>query len=210
MDNLEYLNKISTESAAKSAKSQNDNSLLSPTIIKILIGAAAALVLIVILGAVLSGSSSRTTALYESFYLRLQNLSADNGPIATYARDLKSSNLRAASGTLKSSLTVTYQNFANLLPELNVDPANISEYVATSETDILADYKASLQNAKLNGLLDRTFAHSTTLQISLLIAIGSEILERNPPDNARAIIDKSVNDLQILHARFVELSNNSN
>jgi|GEM_PF-3578804 len=209
MDNLDYLNKISTESN-KSAKASNDDRLLSSAIIKILIGGAAALVLIIILGLVLGGTSSRTIALYESFHLRLQNLSADNGPIATYVRDVKSSQLRAITGTLRSTLSGASREFSAILPDLNVDPALISESVATSEADILAAYTNDLHNAKLNGLLDRTFASSTTLQISLLIAIGSEILERGPPDDARAIIEKTITDLQILHAQFVEVSNNSN
>jgi hypothetical protein len=207
MDNLEYLNKISTKSTNKP---QNNNRLLSPTMIKVIVGGAAALILIIVLGIIINSTNGKTSTLYETLYLRLQNLSADNGPLATYARDLKSSDLRAVTGTLKSSLTVTTNNFSRLLPDININLKNISEDTATSEANLISEYASSLQTAKLNGYLDRTFASSTTLQISLLLALQSEILEKTSNDAVKEILSQSSSDLTLLHARFVELSNNSN
>jgi hypothetical protein len=206
MDNAAYLKQIA---AQPNPKDNHDHRLLSPAMIKVLITGAAALVLVIILGIIINSSSGKITTLYESFYLRLQNLSANNGPVAIYAKDVRSSELRALAGTLRSSLYANYQNFSGILGDINIDPKKISETTSSSEADILSEYTSTLQNARLNGLLDRTFANSTTLQISYLIAIGSNILERNPPDQVQTIVNQAVTDLEILHTRFANYSNSS-
>ncbi|MCL1839840.1 hypothetical protein FWF89_02460 [Candidatus Saccharibacteria bacterium] len=203
MDNQDYLNQI----AAK--PTPNSKRFFSPFIIKIIIAAVAALALIITLGGVMSSINNHTTALYQSFYLRLHNLSSDTGPIATFSRYIKSSELRALAGTLKSSLNASSQNFTSVLAEMEISTTEINPDAAASDAAVIAEYTQTLQDARLNGLLDRTFANSTTLQISLLLAIGSEILERNPTDNARVVVDQIMSGLEILHTRFANYNNNS-
>lgn len=208
MDNIDYLNQISAQKTSTASTASSDR-LLSPGIIKLLIGAGIALVAIIIIGIALNSSGGKTNNLYQTFYLRVQNLSASSGPIATYSKNLKSSDLRAISGTLRTSLDATYSSLNSILGELRIDPEELNQSVVTSEASHLETYATDLQNAKLNGLLDRTYASSTTLQISLLLSLESEIYEKTSSAALQEIIEQSYSDLAILHDRFTELSNTS-
>jgi len=205
MDNLDYLNKIAAKPAPTTGKG-----FLSPTVVKLLVCAAAALALIIALGIIISAATARTTALYEGYYLRLEALSSESGPIATYARDLKSSELRALAGTLKNSLTVAKQNFSGVLPELKVDLAAISQTASDSEANALALYTEELHDAKLNGILDRTFASSTALQISLVLATATQVIDKTSSETVKSIIRESMDDLETLLDLFTEFNNKSN
>lgn len=206
MDNADYLQHIAkqTKSAQKSG-----GGLLSPTMIKLIAGGIIAFILIMVLGAVINGANSKTTALYEGLYLRLQNFSADNGPLAKYSKSLKSSDIRAAAGSLKNSLYATHQSLSGALSELKIDPAELNEETIAEENAVIEDYEFSLHNAKLNGLLDRTYVNSTLLQITLIYSMESEILEKTDSETIKEILVRSMTDLAILHEKFTELSNNS-
>jgi len=204
MDNLDYLAQIAAQTAPPQKKP-----VFSPFLIKILIGLTAALALVLILGIIVNSVNGKTTTLYQSFYLRIQGLSSESGSIATYARDVHSSELRALASTLKSTLSATTQNFTGILAELNISTTDIHPDVVAAEVGHLTNYITTLQDAKLNGILDRTFANSTTLQISLLLVQLSDMLQRNPSDSARIVIDQTKTNLELLHARFVQFNNSS-
>ena len=205
MDNETYLEHI----AAQAQPSSKAGKLLSPGIIKLIAGAVIALILIIVLGSVLSSANQKTITMYEKFYLRITNLSATNGPLATYGKELKSSDLRLLSSTLLSSLTVTARDLGGVLGDLKVDAAAISTEASTEAAGALATYTAALSDAKLNGLLDRTFATSTTLQISLLISMESEIAEKTDNTSLATIVAKSKADLQALLLEFEDYSNSN-
>ncbi|MDR3297797.1 MAG: hypothetical protein LBT19_00215 [Candidatus Nomurabacteria bacterium] len=202
MDNETYLKHIAAQSRPVSASSK----LLSPNVIKLIAGAVIALILIIVLGSVLSSANQKTIGLYERFYLRLQNFSKDNGPLVKYTNDLKSSDLRSLAGTLKTSLTVTARDVSSLLSTLKVDVANISAEASADEAIVLATYEGELLDAKMNGLLDRNFATATTLQISLLLSLESEIREKSDSVELATIIDKSRTDLEALRVQFKNYS----
>lgn len=205
MDNETYLNHIATQARPGVAA----NKLLSPGIIKLIAGAVIALILMIVLGSVLSAANQKTVSMYEKFYLRVSNLSSAGGPLVTYTRDLKSSDLRSLAGTLQSTLTVTERDLKNVLAELKVDSAAISAESTSAESGVLTTYASELSNAKLNGLLDRTFANATTLQISLLLSMESEIREKTSNTTLAGIVDKSTSDLNALLKQFQDYSNSN-
>lgn len=201
MDNQTYLNQI----AVKPTPNQGIGRFLSPAIIKLIIGAVIALIFIIILGSILNSANQKTIDLYASFNLRIQNLISSNGPLATYTKDLKSSDLRNLSGTLQSSLNSTAKELSGLLSSLGVDTSNISE-TAQSDANI-SSYTSELANAKLNGVLDRTFASSTSLQISILLSMESEIRAKTDNSSLASLVDRSSADLETLLTQFTDYSN---
>lgn len=206
MENTDYLNQIAAKPTPTSPVSGITN-IVSPKLIKLVAGAIIAFILMLVIGNILGSANSKTTALNESFYLRVQNLSAANSPLTAYARDLHSSDLRALTNTLKTSLLVTAQNLNLILSDLNIDPANIDEQVTLDENANIADLSLPLQSARLNGLLDRTFANSINLQVTLLISKGYEILDKNSTPAVQATLTKALADLDILSQRFTDLAN---
>jgi hypothetical protein len=177
--------------------------------IKIIAGAIIALVLIIVLGSVLNAANQRNITLHERLYLRLQNLSAEDGPLTTYGTILRSSDLRSLAGTLKTSLTVTARDLNGILADLRVDPAAISETATNEENTIRMTYEGELRDAQLNGILDRTFASSTALQISLLLSLQSDVRERTDNATLASILDRSTSDLNALLESFTQYSNTS-
>lgn len=205
MDNETYLEQI----AAQARPNKTPGKLLSPGIIKLIAGAIIALILIIVLGSVLSSANQKTITLYERYYLKVKNLSAANGPLASYGKELKSSDLRLLSSTLLTSLTGTARDLNGVLSDIKVDTANISPEATKEESTVFTGYTASLSDAKLNGLLDRTFATSTTLQISLLLSLESEISEKTDNNSLASIVSKSKADLQALLQQFEDYSNSN-
>ena len=201
MDNQTYLNQI----AVKQTTSRGIGNFFTPTMIKIIIGAVIALIFVIILGSILNSANQKTIDLYTAFHLRLQNLTAGNGPLSTYTKNLKSSDLRSLAGNLQTSLTSTSQEMSSLLSTLKVDTSNPSEQ-ATADSNI-SSYTSELADAKLNGVLDRTFASSTALQISILLSMESEIRAKTDNSSLANLMDRSSADLNKLLAQFTDYSN---
>lgn len=201
MDNQTYLNQI----AVKQTTSRGIGNFFTPTMIKIIIGAVIALIFVIILGSILNSANQKTIDLYTAFHLRLQNLTAGNGPLSTYTKNLKSSDLRSLAGNLQTSLTSTSQEMSSLLSTLKVDTSNPSEQ-ATADSNI-SSYTSELADAKLNGVLDRTFASSTALQISILLSMESEIRAKTDNSSLANLMDRSSADLNKLLAQFTNYSN---
>ena len=202
MDNEAYLKHIAAQT-----RPTPSNRLLSPTIIKLIAGALIALILIIALGIILNSANQRTITVFERYHLRLQNLSSDSGPLVTYGNTLKSSDLRSLSNTLKTSLTATSRDFSAVLADLNVDITVLSETATTEEAAVIASFEGELRDAQLNGILDRTFASSTILQISLLLSLQSEVREKSDNSALTSILDRSDNDLNTLLESFTNYSN---
>ena len=205
MDNETYLEHI----AVQARPSGKGGKILSPGIIKLIAGAVIALILMIVLGSVLSATNQKTITMYEKYYLRITNLAKPTGPLGTYGKELKSSDLRLLSSTLLSSLTVTARDLSGVLSDLKVDTSAISQEATTFDATALATYNASLSDAKLNGLLDRTFATSTTLQISLILSMELEIAEKTDNSTLATIVAKSRSDLEALLQQFEDYSNSN-
>lgn len=204
MDNQDYLDQIAVKPQSSMAAQ-----IFTPKLIKIISGAIIALVLIFVLGAIINGFGAKDKALYESYHLRLQNLSAENGPITTYAKSIKSSKLRSLAGTLRSSLFVTATNYSAITSNLKVDISAISDSAAETESANLIDYTNKLKDAKLNGLLDRSFATSTALQISEILSMESEIRNKTKDAAVLNIVDTSTENLKILYQELTDFANSN-
>lgn len=174
---------------------------------KLFIFGAAALILaiaIMIVGSILSsGKTSEKDSTY-ALKLHLDNTAA---VIKSYQSSVKSSTLRSNSASLYSILTNTSRDLDNYLTEKysfkekDADK-KISEQ-ATLEKDGL---ESELFNAKINGILDRIYAHKITYEISTLMNEESNLFKKSGNESLKNILNTSYQSLENLYKSFSEYS----
>lgn len=208
MDNLEYLQQIAKANRplppAQPVKSQTS------TLIKIIVGGIVAFIAVVILGIALGNMGAKTGDLAKQIYVRANNL---NTTVTTYNKSLKSSRLRSISTSLSGTLINTTGQLSTYLGSLKEGDKNAlipSESVLNSETELTNALNTSLNNAKLNGILDRTYAHQISLQVSLLLSLEAQLIARQPDQPLLSIIEQSYSSLSTIQTSLEEYSDPSN
>lgn len=207
MDNFAYLNQISQSTRpAKSPKRAGGISNLS--IIKIAAGGIVLFFLIMAFGLLLGNLNKKPTNLTKQLYTRTVNL---NTTIGTYGSSLKTSQLRAINASLSSVLTNTSKQLSDYLTADNdKDDALIpDDKTLEEETANNLALDTSLNNAKLNGLLDRTYDNQIGLQVSLLISMTSELIARNKDSELNNILTTFYSSLNAIHQNIESYSNPS-
>ena len=205
MDNQTYLNQISAKPLKAAAGSQNK--FLNHTMIKLIAGLLIAITLLIVVISTLGQSGARTKSLTETFYARMSLLSENKGPIVTYSKDLFSSDLRALTSNLRTNLVNLSRDLEHLLPDLGIDAKNISAKVTNDEAITIADLTATLETARLNSLLDRTFSSQMTLELAKLRAIQSELYERASNQAFRDLLQRAGTSLETLEIEFTNFTN---
>lgn len=209
MDNLEYLQQISKSNRPVAPAQPTSKSNLS-LIIKITIGGIISFVAILILGIALGNMGAKSSDLAKQIYIRSNNL---NSTITTYNRSLKSSRLRSISSSLSGTLVNTSNQLSNYLTSTSDDSKTAlvpSEAITTSETELIDNLNTTLNNAKLNGILDRIYEHQIASQVSLLLALESQLLGRSPDEPLLSIIQQSYASLSTIQTSLEEYDDPSN
>ena len=201
MDKQEYLNQIS-QNVAPTKKSLPN--FFSSKIFKFLLSAVALFVLIMILGAILSGNNNKTKNNAISLKLHLDNLSE---AISTYQPSLKSSDLRGYSASLASIVSETSKSLTTFLEEqYEYKEKNVEKSLINSETALYETLNNDLFSAKINGLLDRTYAHEMAYEISIITACESEIYRATKSTDLKEILQSSYDSLENLYDKFNDFS----
>lgn len=209
MDNFEYLNQIAQSTHPQKSKSSDSSSFLRGPIFKIAAGGIILFLLLMIIGGLIGNAKGKSSDLTKQLYVRSNNL---NSVIDTNSKSLKSSRLRALSLSLSSVLTNTTRDLSNYLtPEdgKSKDKKNAltpNEKLTTSENELLENLNTALTNARLNGILDRTYSNQITLQISLLMSLTTELYARTKDEKLQEILVNFYNNLQPIHQSFSEYS----
>lgn len=200
-DNMAYLQQISVSSRPPASGKRSLLDFFTPRNLIIVGVIAAALLFITFISNLLGGVSdlSRDTAIQSE--LRTTNLITT---INNYNSYLKSSTLRSMSNSLLNVLSETSRDLSPILLESYQyeDSEDAPSSVLETETANFATLNNTLETARLNALLDRTYTREFTLQIALLIAIESEASQRTSDTNLQNVLTTSINNLQILHNEF--------
>ncbi|MDO4611917.1 MAG: hypothetical protein Q4B29_00420 [Candidatus Saccharibacteria bacterium] len=201
MENLDYLNQISGD--VRPTKSGKPGFMSSP-FFKLGVGGLIALILILILGAILNAGSGGVKE--QSFWLELR-LSNTLEVVSTYQANVKSSDLRSSSASLYGILSNTERELNEYLAkkynytEKSVDKKMVEE--ATLEKDGLS---SELFEAKINGNLDRIYAHKMAYEISLISSKESSIYGSTKDEELKGILETSFNSLNNLYEKFNSFS----
>ena len=205
MENFEYLNQISKSN--RPIKRKSPASLKTGLIIKICAAGVVLFFLLMAIGAMISNLNTKTTDLTKQIYSRTTSL---NTVINTYNRDLKSSQLRAMTASLSAILTNASNQLSGYLTAKSKDKNALvlDEKTTASETKLINELNESLNNAKLNGVLDRYYDNQIGLQVSLLLSLTSQLLARTKDSDLIIILTNLHTSLETIHQSIESYSNN--
>lgn len=209
MDGQQYLDQISNANAPKKAKPANKRGILHNKFFIVGAIGVGVLLVIVILGAILSGGKDSEKSLSSKLFLHLDGTAA---AIQEYQNYVRSSNLRSNSASLYGVLSDT----SNGLGEYMLEKYNIKK---VKDTDKKLQEKAEktkealtneLFEAKINGILDRTFAHKMAYEISIIKAEETELSNKTNSEALKEVLNKSYESLTNLYDKFNDFSETKN
>lgn len=202
MDGQEYLNQISASN--RPVKSSNFSKILKSKYF--LIGAIAmiVLILIIIVGAALSSGKGNEK---DDGYSLLLHINNTGELVSTYQPDVKSSELRASSASLESILSETSKQLSEYLTaKYNIKVKDIKKNMV-DEANLQKDgLNSELFEAKINGILDRVFAHKMAYEIALISTEESKLIKTTRSDNLRDLLITSYDSLDNLYSKFNDFS----
>lgn len=197
MDRQEYLNQISV--ANRPVKEPKSGIFASKFFWVGIIGLVA-FILIMILGAIISGTKGNEKERIFSLILHLDNTSA---VIEQYQSSVKSSDLRSYSASLKGILSNTSKELTTYAEEkYDFKVKNVDSKISEEETLSKDGLENELFEAKINGVLDRIYAHKMAYEISLITNRESQIFKSSGNENLKNILETSYNSLNNLYDEF--------
>ena len=196
MNDLDYLNQISTNVNQPAKTGFFDKRM------KIILGVLGGVILLFIIIAMLSGNSSNsqptTTSELSRLYLRASELSKT---ITNYNSSVSHSTLRSNGAQLSTLLTeITTTTSTYLSNNLGIEANKLT--LSGTDATIIQKLNDDLNKARLNGLLDRTYAHEMDYQIDYLLIIEESIGKKTSESILSAFIDSSTKSLTLLKEAF--------
>lgn len=200
MDGTEYLKQISEQKKVGKP--------VKPSIFRskfFMIGAIGVglFIIIAIIGAILSGGENDKD---RTFALKL-HLDGTEEMIKTYQPSIKSSFLRSSSSSLHSVLTdantklTAYVEEKYEYKEKNVEKKILEAAEANKEA-----LNSSLFEAKINGNLDRIYAHKMAYEISLFMNEMADIVNKAKDAGLKSMLTSSYKSLETVYSNFNDFS----
>lgn len=210
MDNKQYLEQISSEARPLKSSKKLFGLNISPKMLKIIIGALIATIAIFIFGSIISSNNNNNTErdYLDQIYLRTDNLM---GVIDDYNKLVKSSELRSMGTSLNAVLAeINYRVTTYLKEELGLSSVGKpeKETILTEETELTEELEQNLENGRLNGILDRTYAREFTYQIGMLIVLEMETSSHTKNEDLKSYLESSEVNLDKLYDQFNSFSAN--
>ena len=201
MNDLEYLNQIS----AKPAQAQSSSFFDKKTkIIFIIFGVVLLLAIVLMISLSSSQSSSEPTETSELSRLYRRSESLEKS-ISAYQSSIKASSLRSSVTSLSALITGLKTTSSNYLTKtLGVE---LSAYpITASDAAAITSLNSALENARLNGILDRVAASEFYYQIAHLIVIEESVLKKTSNSELKDFLSSSVESLSLLDETFYSYS----
>lgn len=196
MNDLEYLNQISAKANQSSKTGFFDKKM------KIVLGVLGGVILLAIALMSIGGNSSTPEATVSSELTRLYTRASElSKTITKYNSSISHSALRSNGAQLSTLLTeITTSTSSYLTNNLGTDPKKLT--LTESDAANISKLDDDLKKARLNGLLDRTYAHEMDYQIDYLLIIEESIHKKNSDSYLNAFIESSSSSLTLLKESF--------
>ena len=210
MDGQQYLQQIaeSNRPMPKGGGKGGISRLLSSKFL--LVGAIGLglLIVIIIIGAILGGNKSGVKDLSYELKLHLDNTT---GVIQEYQQFVKSSELRSNSASLQGVLSNTSRDLTSYLEEKYDFRDNDISKAMEEEAELVRDeLNNELFESKINGILDRIFAHKMAYETSLLMAEEEQLANNSGDEALTELLDTSYQSLENLYNKFNDFSETNN
>ena len=200
MNDLEYLNQISA-GVNKPAKTNFFDKKM-----KIIAAVLGGVVLLLIILMAVAGNSSNTESTVATELGRLYTRTNElNKTVTTYNPSVNHSTLRsngASFSTLLAEISSTSSTY--LTHNLGTELGTIT--VPDSDTLVINNLNASLENARLNGVLDRKYASEMYYQIIYLINIEEAVSKKTSDSTLKTFLESSETSLLLLEDAFHNFS----
>lgn len=203
MDSQDYLDQISAASRPKKPGNSGLMAILTSKYTKWGAIAVGLLIIIMIFGSMLGG---RTTAEERCAMLKLR-LDGTTEVISEYQGYVKSSSLRSLSASLRgilvntSSQLTTYMVAVYDFSEENLKETILEEAVLNRDGLI-----NELFEAKINGFMDRTYAHKMALEIYTIMSDEASIINSSSEAELNSLLNTSYDSLNNLYSQFNDFS----
>ncbi|MBQ3470675.1 hypothetical protein IJH23_03160 [Candidatus Saccharibacteria bacterium] len=203
MESQEYLNQISAKVRPEKV-SKGGLNFLNSIYVKIILGAVAALVLLALLGSLISGTRVDESTKVLSLNARIANTES---VIKTYQTNVKSSDLRSNAASLASVLANTSRELTTYVSEKYKSKSkDAQKAIETKATTDKEELETELFSAKINGILDRIFAHKMAYEISVIATREEEIINSTGKAELKEILTTSYESLANLYDKFNDFS----
>ena len=206
MDNMAYLQQISGGNNSPVLPSKKEGSILSKILnVKVIIavvGFIVALILIGIVGSLLGKVDTKDQDLMQHSIWQAKYF--NNTTVQKYSGLVNDSQIRNMSASLSNLMNEIQVTGAALMSsEFGVD-VNGQEggSIATVEKQNNDTLNASLENGRLNGLLDRVYVREVTMQIANARAYQSGVSERTKNAKVQEFSKRMTDSLDALYNQF--------
>lgn len=207
MDGQQYLNQISQSNRPVKAVSGKGGILHSKFFIVGVIGVVL-LIIVAIIGSVLGGNKGGEQNL--SYKLKL-HLDGTAELVQEYQKYIKSSDLRSDSASLYGILSNTSRELTTYLVEkYNFKEKSISKEMQAEADSEKTNLNNELFDARINGVLDRIFAHKMAYEITLITNEETKLVKASKNEALTNSLNDSQQSLNVLYDKFNNFSETRN
>lgn len=206
MDGQEYLNQISAQArpVKKSKMGGAAGGLFDSPIAKVIAVGLGLFVVVAIIGGILGNGGDAVKKQATELLLHINNTTT---AISDYQSKLKSSKLRSNSASLDSVLSNTSRDLnAYMVEKYNYKPRQVNKDWTAAAALHQEELTNDLFYAKINGILDRIYAHKMAYEISLITGRESSLYAATNNDALRELLQKSYDSLENLYELFNNFS----
>jgi len=189
-----YLDQIATHS-------HKNNSLLTkkPLIIGLVVALLLSFVLLTASGTANSPKNMSTLA---------ARLKVTSDMAISADTKIKNNQLNALNSDLKIYLTDTIRDITPILKTNNIKITSLDKKILSSEAQ--TNVMNSLEDARLNGIYDRTYSKKMLNQIDSVMSLMSEIYKSSNNKTFKSFLDNAYKNLGPLRDRFSNFYDSSN
>ena len=188
---IDYLNQIAPQPQKSGVKDK---------FFFFIIGGGLVIAAIVLLFMFNSGSNGPTQKM-QTLSARMTTLQKVSGDTQ---KNLKSGDLRSTNSNLTIFLANANRDIAEPLASNNVDVKKIDQKITKAEDG--AKLTQTLEDARLNAVLDRTYAREMTYQLQTVAALMQQIYDSTNSKSLKTYLEKTDADLQPLIKQFSDFS----
>jgi len=190
---VDYLNQI----APQQKKSRFDLSSQKPSRLLIM-GLGAAFVIVIILSVVIGAVTGNGNNL-EHLAAKLSNTQSVS---ISANQSIKSTQLRALNSSLQLYLTNTIRDAAPIFTKNGVKMDKLSASVTKAESN--TTMLATLEDARLNAIYDRTYAREMAYQLDTVITLMRQMYKSTGDNNLKDFLNTSYKSLEPTQKQFAD------
>lgn len=207
MDSQDYLDQISKAARPVKPKKGGILGILSSKYFKWGMVALGLLIVIMIFGSMLG---NKQTMEEKCTGLKF-HINRDIQVIDEYQPKVKSSILRSLSASFRSILSNTSSQLNNyMINTYKYDEGKVKEAVVLESDTIRDALLNDLFEAKINGYLDRMYAHKMTMEVYSIMSDEAGIINSTGEAELKSLLSSSYDSLNNLYAQFNDFSETTN